>query len=138
METSKQKAIRETYVKELSKDLLNKSDGLEFYNELKQYIDENGWINANECNGTSGYLMESEMDFNFPYLRLKSLQGIETNNGWIKIESETDLPKIDFITQYWLTNGVSMWIETITLNHKIGREKVTHYQPIIKPQPPIY
>jgi hypothetical protein len=71
-------------------------------------------------------------------LQPSEISGIYSNNGWIKIESESDLPKIDFITQYWLTDGVSTWIETITLNHKIGREKVTHYQPIIKPQPPIY
>ncbi len=139
MENAKQKAIRLVYLTELSKDMVDKKDGLKFYNRLKKYIDENGWINANECNGTSGYLMESELDFNFPYLRLKSLQGIETNNGWIRIESEKDLPSEsgDYYTIY---DGDNDCFINEFYNNKWKHNKfiITHYQPIVKPLKPHY
>ena len=81
--------------------------------------------------------------------RPKSLQGIENNNGWIKIESKDDLPKeeidVHFIfTEYkgeegrfqtygvWDNNLKSFYSGALKINN------VTHYQPIIKPKPPIY
>ena len=74
-------------------------------------------------------------------VRPKSLQGIENNNGWIKIESEEDLPKDYEISyhawnsesdrDYYLTN---MW--GIINRYHLGN--VTHYQPIEKPKLPIY
>ena len=74
-------------------------------------------------------------------VRPKSLQGIENNNGWIKIESEEDLPK-DYEISYHAWNSESdrdyyvtnMW--TIINRYHLGN--VTHYQPIEKPLKPIY
>ena len=71
--------------------------------------------------------------------RPKSLQGIENNNGWIKIESEDDLPK----------EGELFWVKKIgydyplfePMYHDDGEywlQWYTHYQPIEKPKPPIY
>ena len=79
----------------------------------------------------------------------KSLVGIENNNKWIRIESENDLPKEGYglyhiitktdiytnipknqnIDEFWGNdiNKSSWWLQN-----------VTHYQPISKPQPPIY
>ena len=75
--------------------------------------------------------------------RPKSLQGIENNNGWIKIENEDDLPKNDMYVHIifnkkaniaFLCNG-----EFYNLNKvKYYKEGVTHYQPIEKPKLPIY
>lgn len=68
----------------------------------------------------------------------KSLSGIETNNGWIRIDSETDLPKKQ--GNYWACiNGEiqSVWFEPCELYNDMWRN-VTHYQPIIKPEFPIY
>lgn len=62
------------------------------------------------------------------------LQGIENNNGWIKIESEGYLPKeeLDYFILY--KNEVHYFFGRICdLN-----ECTTHYQKIIKPKPPIY
>lgn len=78
--------------------------------------------------------------------RPKSLQGIENNNGWIKIESEEDLPKEELDCHFvfkkndikYQTFGVwdnklkSFWSGALRINY------VTHYQPIIKPKLPIY
>lgn len=64
----------------------------------------------------------------------------ENNNGWINIKSEEDLPKecgnyhivvsgIIYVDEYnSCTKEFSEWF-----NHAI-----THYQPIVKPLPPIY
>lgn len=61
------------------------------------------------------------------------------NNGWIKIESESDLPKE--VDQYWFAshnNKIEIrfynpnWIDDIVQ----FRRRYTHYQPIIKPEPP--
>lgn len=62
------------------------------------------------------------------------------NNGWIKIESEEDLPKEN--GEYWTIrkNGI-MIKEHFYLSNPLNWIKyynVTHYQPIVKPLPPIY
>lgn len=99
---------------------------------------------------TNGYnfseIETKEKTLHFSYHRPKSLQGIEDNNGWTRIESEDDLPK----------EGVYCWVvdekgnirKNIHYNfvYKTFQEtfpyirdiKVTHYQPIFKPKPPIY
>lgn len=79
-----------------------------------------------------------------------SLEGIETNNGWTRIESEADLPKES--TYCWfILKGVDkiQYGRFILSLSNVKRfflydgdnynySEVTHYQPIIKPQPPIY
>ena len=81
--------------------------------------------------------------------RPKSLSGIENNNGWIKIKSEDDLPKLTMLNKdnkYWIFNSNGKigdlplsWLHTFKEMGK--REKtnniITHYQPIIKHKPPI-
>lgn len=75
-----------------------------------------------------------------------SLQGVEDNNGWIRIESEEDLPK-DFCSCWVQVDGV---IINVTLYyHPINKtftdnmitqnyNHFSHYQPIIKPKTPLY
>lgn len=73
------------------------------------------------------------------------------NNGWIKIESEDDLPK-DFTTCYIIT--IYSYNTIVEAYYSDGErsfkprdkystwsylyDEITHYQPIIKPKPPIY
>jgi len=139
METSKQKAIREAY--------------RENYQKVKNYIDENGWfkmdydINDSFANQFTSCCFQN-YEKNLPYgIRPKSLQGIETNNGWIKIEIEADLPNQDgsyfTITTYCnkiVERDYPIFLNTMTLDEEKEwwLKYVTHYQPIIKPQPPIY
>ena len=61
------------------------------------------------------------------------------NNGWVKIESEKDLPKE--VDQYWFAshnNKIEIrfynpnWID----DRVQFRRRYTHYQPIVKPLPP--
>jgi hypothetical protein len=122
---TKQEKIREAYG--------------EHFESVKDYVDENGWCDLSIMPLKWKLSETTDIDIeDFTWFRPKSLAGIEDNNGWIKIESEDDLPKIDFITQYWFFDGASTWISTFTLEMKLGRVKITHYQPIIKPKPPIY
>lgn len=75
------------------------------------------------------------------------------NNGWIKIESENDLPKdqpIDVIIdsepyQGFVYEGYSEWFCIIENRYKskniedlVEANIITHYQSIQKPKPPIY
>lgn len=134
---NKQKAIEKAYG--------------EHWEAVKDYVDENGWVytQTKHFNNISGLshsnlqttIFNSEMEY---YWRPKSLQGIETNNGWIKIESESDLPS-EKIKVWFFTFGE----EKIGTFHPLLKEfrtesniynygSVTHYQPIIKPKPPIY
>ena len=103
--------------------------------------DKNGWIrHLMYCPSDLGIENYDEMD---GFWRCKSLQGIENNNGWIKIESEADLPKND--DDYWVMTNIKgdevqqlsnlIVIRCLNLEKNI---KVTHFQPIEKPKPPIY
>lgn len=79
--------------------------------------------------------------------RPKSLKGIENNNGWIKIESEDDLPK-DIINCFVFTQ-IGIFVNTPVIYNPIRNvfsdginflfwKKFSHYHPIQKPEPPIY
>lgn len=124
----------------------------EYWEEIKEFINEDGWMfyDNNEDLKQSGINLMVDIRKNISdedmFIRPKSLQGIENNNGWIKIESESDLPK----------ESVTFWILDKELGVKSGEwkqapnesehkkacefwiKKATHYQPIIKPELPIY
>ncbi|MGV0964927.1 hypothetical protein [Empedobacter falsenii] len=75
-------------------------------------------------------------------IRPKSLQGIETNNGWVKVESEDDLPKEEGF--YLVFNKIHKAIEVDYINYDNESHEErwiefnSHYQPIEKPKQPIY
>lgn len=105
--------------------------------------DEDGWSyekqHFNIC--TLFFCMNSEQktygDVPNNYMkcwRPKSLSGIEDNNGWIKNESEEDLPKE--YGYYWAIDNSELIQEVNSDDIKVGF--YTHYQPIIYPKPPLY
>ena len=119
--TAKQEAIRKAYG--------------EYWDQVKNSIDDDGYILGNAKS-----LPNKEFDGDgFGYIRPKSLQGIENNNGWIRIESDEDLPKstIDTFYTYGEDYGIKMegW-GNLKIGYRVGR--ITHYQPIVKPEKPIY
>jgi len=64
---------------------------------------------------------------------------LENNNGWIKIESEKDLPKKELEYFVKRKNVKGTVIRQFVISHtKAWLKCYTHYQPITKPQPPIY
>ena len=126
----------------------------EHWETVRDYVDENGWNCYYSVDEIDHDIFESKWSGDNFRSRPKSLAGIENNNGWIKIESEADLPKGDefkfnetFLV-YYCCKGCSNMIfkgsiDKYTLKfrditNKLEKEKVTHYQPIVKPEPPIY
>lgn len=103
-------------------------------------VDDNGWrlIQSKFINEVKNI----EISGCGKYYRPKSLQGIENNNGWIKIESENDLPKET--DHYLVFNKFSNCIQVdyIDWDYESHIERWmefnSHYQPIEKPKPPIY
>ena len=67
--------------------------------------------------------------------RPKSLQGIENNNGWIKLEGKAN--EIESDLDIWIVNKYGE-IELSINTDFIDIGYATHYQPIIKPDLPLY
>lgn len=109
-------------------------------------LNQNGWTKIKPLQYSSKYddLDLLKLTNSVHSIRPKSLQGIETNNGWIKIESEDDLPKHKGDYFVYTRNKE---IETVYADGDISLmehtskswiRNFTHYQPIEKPKPPIY
>jgi len=116
----------------------------EHWETVKEFVDNNGYCDKSRLFKFTN-LRYSDFETSFIHttdnnMLPKSLQGIETNNGWVKIESEADLPKDWEKIYYVFANG-----EVKTYNWNPGQvqagwnyDEITHYQPIQKPKPPIY
>ena len=112
------------------------------YGEYYIHSDINGWMRFGMyCPTDLGIENYDEMD---GFWRCKSLQGIENNNGWIRIESEVDLPKEGMHHSILLDseciNGYRNYdvIVFYEVNSKFRKKEISHYQPIEKPNPPIF
>lgn len=112
---------------------------------------ESGWFTGYFCNGIDEILegfgiKENQIDYDLDFngvgkFRPISLKGIEDNNGWIKIESEDDLPKKRG-TFWTFIEGKEVVMNTFNtfddMEFTFDNGKVTHYKPLIKPNEPIY
>lgn len=68
----------------------------ELYPKKQNHIREDGSIDSYYLSGDDKKSIDFEttkIGRGYYYVRPKSLKGIENNNGWIKIESEEDLPE---------------------------------------------
>ena len=124
---AKQEAIKNAYV--------------EYWENVKDYVDNDGWIDNSIPKFTFGQLKNLDLEYkNDVFFRPKSLQGIENNKGWIRIESKDDLPKEEgnyFIVRNNNEVGASYFIPNNDFSVMDWRD-ITHYQPIEKPKSPIY
>lgn len=125
-------------------EAIRKAWGFEFYEIAKHAINEDGWFERNKDRNITllTHFEVNEMRFKGLLIRPKSLDNIEYNNGWIRIESEEDLPKESiecwFIHYERIYSGAfagRMFASGSTL---AGWKAVSHYQPIVKPEKPIY
>lgn len=116
------------------------------YEEVKGMLIENGYIAYIDLAHSSLNLSVFGLDLNYNNIGVRpvSLQGIENNNGWIKIESEDDLPEIGtychFIIKGFEELNNKGLFDGMFWDNKCAYipSIVTHYQPIEKPKPPIY
>lgn len=117
----------------------------EYWDKLKDFVDENGWLDSKNyyskgTNKTLG-LIGLTMDILDPYhpkhcyfKRPVSLSGIENNNGWTKIENDTSFPDVDVWACNFNGNKIPFLQHALTPFSSTS----THYQPIEKPKKPIY
>lgn len=133
-------------------EVIRKAYG-EYWERVKDKVDKNGWVTTDDlldiCLNPRRFAPYEVNDADFiSAYRPKSLQGIETNNGWIKIESEAHLPYYSINNRnknihyygYDSFKDKILW-NTLTLFelHSLFQQgKITHFQPIAKPLKPIY
>jgi hypothetical protein len=115
-----------------------------YWEEMKPFIDEDGWFNKNAFYQKEfifyekiGHLFTHKDDLMMPI----SIKGIEDNLGWIKIESENDLPKER--GSFWtFIEGKEVVMNTFNtfddMEFTFDNGHITHYKPLIKPNNPLY
>ena len=112
----------------------------EHFETVKDYLNEDGRLRITDCKKIGNLPVNFEVLDTY-YVRPKSLAGIENNNGWVKIENEDDLPKENIDCLICFSNN-EIKCDRFLVNHKNFIKNhykyITHYQPIIKPKPPIY
>jgi len=131
----------------------------EYWDLVKDYVDENGWIKTgtyhnNEIIDFELFNIELESDYyEIPFgvftetieiNRPKSLNNIEYNEGWIVINNYNDLPKENDTYFFVLRDNKEIRKDFFIASKEdsefceIQLDLYTHYQPITKPNPPIY
>lgn len=105
-------------------------------------IDENGWMGYNLWIHFFKKVDDDYDEFDNRNMRVRpnSLTGIENNAGWIKIESEDDLPK-DYDSLYDVCNNQNVDTIPMTLyqvKYLYDNKMITHYQKHNKKLPPLY
>jgi hypothetical protein len=130
----------------------------EAYNDLgipfnKNILYDGGWTKIKPTQFSSKYedLDLLKLTNSVHSIRPKSLSGIENNNGWIKIESESDLPDDDDKLLYEVClfeDGIFKRIYEVFSWQAITRiwegtaqfysGKISHYKAIENSKPPIY
>lgn len=125
--------------------------GVATFSYVEGYLSSNGWIPMNLLNESIRVKLASkfnEFEINGDFIRPKKLNGIDDNNGWIKINSADDLPKEPILCNIFREDG------NIDIGKYVGNDRwflanndyphttqslsITHYMPIVKPQPPKY
>ena len=114
----------------------------EFINSgMSQQEAEQKWEHSEEfINPDDGYFQNRE-----EYYRPISLRGIETNNSWIRVESEKDLPKEYDYFHLKLQSGDEIIAYNsmhrrlfVDCDDEIEYRFITHYAPIEKKSPPLH
>lgn len=106
--------------------------------------DKTGWIHGYFCNGVDDIINDfgditDKIDYDIEFdgvgkFRPKTLRGIEYNNGWIKIGEDGIIPYEGNIWGLTEDGKVFFFGE----DEFIEKGWLTHYQPIEKPELPIY
>ena len=138
-ETKPMLSVAEIFTKIMTKQEKIQEAYGKYWEVVYEYVDKNGWCSAYWK--TKTYF---QTEFTSEKWRPKSLQGIENNNGWIRIESEADLPKEGMHHSILLDseciNGYRNYdvIVFYEVNSKFRKKEISHYQPIEIPKTPIY
>lgn len=132
----------------MTKKELVKNAYEQFYGYVENSADENGWVKREEHSGfmrNHFYLsnnIETKVVDKVEYWRPKTLEGIEDNNGWIfikHIRPKTGEICFVFDSCSFIGIGVYCTLQKV-FKTRFGNEyeNITHYQPITKPNPPLW
>ncbi|GEN74099.1 hypothetical protein [Chryseobacterium lathyri] len=147
---TKQEIIQKAYGKhwEAVKDFVNMEDGSCCGVEYSGWKQINNHPSLNEMGiyqednfAKTWYDPHQNKHFWIPI----SLENIENNNGWIKIESEDNLPTDTNVNYFYCQMGNFSNRSTSAMDlaasyrfYKDSNAELTHYKPVEKPKPPIY
>jgi hypothetical protein len=127
---------KEEKIKTAWNDLIN---GIAEYSYVEGYLSINGWLPVNLLSQNIILKLASKLDNKFvingDFIRPISLNGIEDNNGWIKVKSEADFP-LDKKSRYWIANenGIFDFFGTAeTIETKFKNKTLTHYKKLEEP-----
>ena len=128
---TKQEKIKEAWIK------LGIIKGVEEFCDNDGFVDVN-YLHKKDINNLLEFKKHSELENNLELMlcRPKSLQGIKDNNGWNDINGY--LPCETECHFYDIKNN-DYWTAMIDKYGNFPYEtKATHFQPIDKPNPPLY
>lgn len=127
--TPKQQAIKKAYG--------------QHYDTFKHIIDPDGWVSWDR-GAPCPNMEETDTHESGLYWRPKSLRGIENNRGWISVKDR--LP--DMKQQCWIwtrARGAVIYWNSFTESFEdengatsLNVKYVTHWQPVVKPEPPLF
>lgn len=128
------------------KDKIKEAYG-EYWEQVKDEVTEDGFVPYRLMEDSKGIIFDfKQLHIVYgnkePYVRPVCLLNIEDNNGWTKIKSEKDFPKVED-KYYTISKENKEYVRSDTydkspVNQYWWINNITHYQPIIKPLPPIY
>ena len=103
-------------------------------------LEHNGYISP--IISGIGNIPREFVTFNDLGFRPRTIVGIEHNNGWIRIESDEDLPK-ELMLAHVFDDDCDITQYIFGIDRKmdwdlVKTQGITHYQPIVKPEKPIY
>lgn len=122
------------------------------WDKISRKVDDNGFADMYYVNPIFTNLAGNDIesmdadDKHCRFWRPITLKGIETNNGWTRIESEKDLPMeegtyevhsiVDWEPYYRV--DIFTGILSNAIHHITGKPIFTHYKKYNRSQPPIY
>ena len=126
---TKQETIKQHYISEFINSGMSQQEAEQKWEHIEEFI-----------NPDDGYFQNRE-----EYYRPISLRGIETNNSWIRVESEKDLPKEYDYFHLKLQSGDEIIAYNsmhrrlfVDCDDEIEYRFITHYAPIEKKSPPLH
>ena len=126
---TKQETIKQHYITEFINSGMSEQEAEQKWEHSEEFI-----------NPDDGYFQNRE-----EYYRPISLRGIETNNSWIRVESEKDLPKEYDYFHLKLQSGDEIIAYNsmhrrlfVDCDDEIEYRFITHYAPIEKKSPPLH
>jgi len=127
-------------------EIIKEAYGDTNYEMLKSNISESGWVSENVVKRSNFNSLEFDVRTNS--MRPLKLKGLETNNGWNSILSESDLPNDENILYHYYDIRVKN--RMLALNVKLGSfscdelknlylaDICTHYRKVDIIEPPFF